>query len=163
MSWDDCAGCIPELHKSIPQTDANRTSFVRKMGVTSDKTSKAKWRPGTWCRRARGRCPARAESRPCGRLRPLTAALRSVPPVPGNSARFGLEHDHVTTFSFSRFFPSRSRCRGRLPSGQCRRGVADCAARARRTDARLRSADFAAGGARFPAGQAGGADCLDPT
>ena len=31
MSWDDCEGCIPGLHKSIPQTDANRTSFVRKM------------------------------------------------------------------------------------------------------------------------------------
>lgn len=46
--------------------------------------------------------------RPCGRLRPLTAALRRVSPVPGNSARFGLEHDHVATFSFSRFFPTRS-------------------------------------------------------
>lgn len=56
-------------------------------------------------------CPSVGRLRPCGRLRPLTAALRRVSPVPGNSARFGLEHDHVATFSFPRFFPSRSRCR----------------------------------------------------
>ena len=33
-------------------------------------------------------CACLARWRPCGRLRPLTAALRRVPPVPGNSARF---------------------------------------------------------------------------
>jgi len=31
-------------------------------------------------------CPAVGRLRPCGRLRPLTAALRRVSPVPGNSA-----------------------------------------------------------------------------
>ena len=38
-------------------------------------------------------CACLALLRPRGRLRPLTAALRRVPPVPGNSARFGLEHE----------------------------------------------------------------------
>ena len=98
-------------------------------------------------------CPARW--RPCGRLRPLTAALHRVSPVPGNSAQFGPEHVHVATFSYSRILPSRSRCCGQLPFGQYQSGVIGCAAYARRTDAWLRSADLAAGGARIPVGQTG--------
>jgi hypothetical protein len=31
MSWVTCSCCNPGLHKSIPQTDAHRISFVRKL------------------------------------------------------------------------------------------------------------------------------------
>lgn len=77
-------------------------------------------------------CACLARRRPGGRLRlclrPLTAALRSGRPVPGNPIRFRTEADHVAAFSFlllcRRLFAASSRCCRELPSGRAWRGVA---------------------------------------
>ena len=61
--------------------------------------------------------------RPCGRLRTLTTTLRRAGAGLGQSRPI-LGADHVAPSLFFRFFPSRSQCRGRLPSGPCRRGAA---------------------------------------